>query len=772
MLTLAGCGAGHKNDVGSAALATAPGGAKQTEFVATACLPIPRGVEPAVWQLITEEFERQLLALPGARAADGGVLLKTTSEPPRAATSQCVLSSSGSQLRWGFYSTGDYDQNGEVNPADLTPLAVNFHASALPGSFPANSVGAVVDGDGNGEINLGDVTPIVLNFHNSVAQYNIYSSKDPADYPADAEDDNGGVLAVDSRELAQALGEAGQARLQFTGGMADVLNGDYFWVRPADYSGVEGIASNLLGPVSNVYPLDGFIYIAGGGTDPLPNVPVALTGDAEANTVTDTSGHYQFDDLPAGDYTITPSGDPYGYSPPSISTSISNFNRTLEPIVQAPVDIAHRWGLDFNAPMFPGNLQLDDDGNSYLTGMVGYEGANRSYLFKLDMFGELIWSRAFSGQYDLGSIRAYLCPSADIYVAGVNVTGPGEFSTTHDLLFMKLDSLGNIVWQKGYSYPAGDLVERQDNIGRGFVDAQGNLVVYPNMHYTPPDSRSISYMLRISPDGEVLNQRLWQPAAQPTAQLGLGAVQGSPGGSALLLGGAALSTGYALLLNINPDGSIAWVNLWGATAGSLAEGAQYGADGFLYLVGNAYLGGITDQAGVQLTRFDTAGAADWDFFCNTEHPTRYTNDSTLAIGPQGMLWVAGNENVDTESLTRTTFPFVWSFQPEDGSPRFTKLWECDGNDRTSNETAGTQLAVNRYGVAVISADAPSHLGVWRDYDLGTAPADWTYSHPEFEFTAETPGPVYDPEVQQPSEGSVKDEEPAINNKHLILLYRP
>ena len=137
-------------------------------------LPVPEGVEPEVWELLTTEFEKQLLQLRGVSKLDGQLEFRTVSTPPTNQRSQTILSTFGTQLKWGYYSNGDYDQNREVNVADITPLALHFQESAPPGGFPANSVQAVVDGDGNGEINLADITPIVLNFQNYVSEYRVY----------------------------------------------------------------------------------------------------------------------------------------------------------------------------------------------------------------------------------------------------------------------------------------------------------------------------------------------------------------------------------------------------------------------------------------------------------------------------------------------------------------------------------------------------------------------------------------------------------------------
>jgi len=55
---------------------------------------------------------------------------------------------------------------------------------------------------------------------------------------------------------------------------------------------------------SQLWDISGTIEDADGNG--IPNVAVALTGDATDNTTTDSSGDYSFTDLVNGDYTVTP----------------------------------------------------------------------------------------------------------------------------------------------------------------------------------------------------------------------------------------------------------------------------------------------------------------------------------------------------------------------------------------------------------------------------------------------------------------------------------
>ncbi|MCH7472750.1 hypothetical protein IIA79_07360, partial [bacterium] len=106
---------------------------------------------------------------------------KGSATPPASEASRAaLLFDSVNELSWRYASQGDYDQNGEVNISDLTPLGASFGAV---GPFGMDSALSLVDGDANDEINIADVTPIGINFGVVTSGYNVYASSDVGDYP-------------------------------------------------------------------------------------------------------------------------------------------------------------------------------------------------------------------------------------------------------------------------------------------------------------------------------------------------------------------------------------------------------------------------------------------------------------------------------------------------------------------------------------------------------------------------------------------------------------
>lgn len=62
-------------------------------------------------------------------------------------------------------------------------------------------------------------------------------------------------------------------------------------------------------------------------------VTVTLSGDGSGTTTTDASGNYSFSNLPAGNYTVTPSLPGYDYNPASSSVTIGSADATVSNIM-------------------------------------------------------------------------------------------------------------------------------------------------------------------------------------------------------------------------------------------------------------------------------------------------------------------------------------------------------------------------------------------------------------------------------------------------------
>ena len=119
------------------------------------------------------------------RGADGGGWLATirfskkpfgveriTSKVPVEDGNKVSLTSGAGQGTTGRFTEkniGDYDNNGVVGVADITPIAIHYLKPA------SDSVGAQnADGDGDGSVGIPDITPIAIHYLNQISSYKIY----------------------------------------------------------------------------------------------------------------------------------------------------------------------------------------------------------------------------------------------------------------------------------------------------------------------------------------------------------------------------------------------------------------------------------------------------------------------------------------------------------------------------------------------------------------------------------------------------------------------
>jgi len=107
-----------------------------------------------------------------------------------------------------------------------------------------------------------------------------------------------------------------------------------------------------------------------------------------------------------------------------------------------------------------GNYTIDSAGNMYL---VGYEYPSPSLfeLTKVNRQGEIDWQRTFSGAYSINGVSTYsqnveIDPNGDVVVAGISherLPWPSSIDTAAQLVVVKYDSEGNLLWGSPASVP-------------------------------------------------------------------------------------------------------------------------------------------------------------------------------------------------------------------------------------------------------------------------------------------------------------------------------
>jgi len=133
----------------------------------------PAGVDAALFQQLKDELARQLIA----RGADKAACTPPTGEGNQVKNLAVTDNGDGSfNLAWHYRNVGDYNQDGWVNIADVSSIAMHFLEEVPPEDEDRNSLLAVIDGNGDGVINNADITPIAMNFGVQCVGYVIFQA--------------------------------------------------------------------------------------------------------------------------------------------------------------------------------------------------------------------------------------------------------------------------------------------------------------------------------------------------------------------------------------------------------------------------------------------------------------------------------------------------------------------------------------------------------------------------------------------------------------------
>jgi (2Fe-2S) ferredoxin len=220
---------------------------------------------------------------------------------------------------------------------------------------------------------------------------------------------------------------------------------------------------------------------------------VDKTGGGARTVVTDPDGFYQFNNLAIGSYQLTPSRENYTFFPPSViwdgivEDAVQNFIAAGPPPEEPPPPpgtptlawsqfydgAAH--SADFNAM-----LGRDAAGNTYLGGTTYIDevtGDTDIVLSKIDVNGNLVWSKTFngSGNYKDGLVDMAVDAGGNASLTGYSYSTPtgGGNLNSYDYLTLKYDADGNLLWSKTYAKTNG-----YDDFPNSLkIDAAGNVYV-------------------------------------------------------------------------------------------------------------------------------------------------------------------------------------------------------------------------------------------------------------------------------------------------------
>jgi len=295
----------------------------------------------------------------------------------------------------------------------------------------------------------------------------------------------------------------------------------------------------------------------------------------------------------------TPDGG-YILSGPSSTSSAGSYDFWIVKLDAAGAVVWQKT-LGGSADDIPNGMLQTADGGYLLAGRTSSYGAGGLDLWvvKLDSSGNVVWQKSYggSGSYDAAySVRQ--APDGGYYLAGWT----NSFGTGYEMWLLKLDSSGNSVWQKAYGGSGSEFAYSS------CLSGDGGLVVAGSTSTGGAGSNDF-WVIKVDSSGN----RVWQKAYGGSGADTAFSVETTADGGYVVAGRTeSFGAGSAdfWVLKLDSTGNILWQRTYGGTALDWAFAVRQTADGG-YLVAGQTLSFGAAKEDVWILRLDSTGGILW-----------------------------------------------------------------------------------------------------------------------------------------------------------------
>ena len=204
--------------------------------------------------------------------------------------------------------------------------------------------------------------------------------------------------------------------------------------------------------------------------------------------------------------------------------------------------------------------------------IVGSNGSD-VYLIKVDSQGNLVWEKTFGGtKGDHGCSVQQTLDGGYIIVGKTSSYGAGDF----DVYLIKTDSEGNRVWEKTFGGPSwddGECVQQTSD---------GGYIIVGQTGWTTPNSDV--YLIKVDSQGNLVWEKTFGGTDHDS---GYSVQQTSDGGYIVVgaTGSVGLSWRDIYLLKVDSQGNLVWEKTFGGTKSTWGPSIERTSDGAYVIVG-------------------------------------------------------------------------------------------------------------------------------------------------------------------------------------------
>ncbi|OGF59176.1 MAG: hypothetical protein A2Y62_11115 [Candidatus Fischerbacteria bacterium RBG_13_37_8] len=265
------------------------------------------------------------------------------------------------------------------------------------------------------------------------------------------------------------------------------------------------------------------------------------------------------------------------------------------------------------------SIEQTSDGGYIVAAYTQSFGAGSSdfWVLKLDASGEIIWQKTYGeGLQDNAYSIKQIIDGGYIVAGFTDYFGAGNW----DVLMLKLDANGGIVWQKTYGGSNQDFVDSiQQTTDTGYIIAGYT-------HSFEIGGGDI-WVIKLDASGGIVWQRTYGLGGIDNAE----SIQQTTDGGYIVVG-TTLSFGAGAedlwVLKLDPSGGIIWQKTYGGSSNDYAESIQQTTDGGYIVVGTTLSFGAGNydfwvlklDASGEIIWQNTYGGAGWDE-ANAVHQT-------------------------------------------------------------------------------------------------------------------------------------------------------